>query len=127
MEGISLIVSWNVEYTDKFEDWWNGLTEDEQEDVAAVVMLLIEHGPQLPFPYSSGIEGSKHAHMRELRAQSGGKPLRGFYAFDPRRTAILLIGGDKTGDDRFYKKMIPVADRLYDEYIAELRKEGLIK
>ena len=127
MEGISLIVSWNVEYTDEFEDWWNGLTEDEQEDVAAVVMLLSEHGPQLPFPYSSGIEGSKHAHMRELRVQSGGKPLRGFYAFDPRRTAILLIGGDKTGDDRFYKKMILAADRLYDEYIAELRKEGLIE
>ena len=127
MEGIFIIVSWNVEYTDEFEDWWNGLTEDEQEDVAAVVTLLIEHGPQLPFPYSSGIEGSKHAHMRELRVQSGGKPLRGFYAFDPRRTAILLIGGDKTGDDRFYKKMIPVADRLYDDYIEELRKEGLIK
>ena len=65
-------------------------------------MLLIEHGPQLPFPYSSGIESSKHYHMRELRVQSGGKPLRGFYAFDPRRTAILLIAGDKTGDDRFY-------------------------
>ena len=48
MEGISLIVSWNVEYTDEFEDWWKGLTDDEQEDVAAVVMLLIEHGPQLP-------------------------------------------------------------------------------
>jgi hypothetical protein len=127
MEGIFIIVSWNVEYTDEFEDWWNGLTEDEQEDVAAVVTLLIEHGPQLPFPYSSGIEGSKHAHMRELRVQSGGKPLRGFYAFDPRRTAILLIAGDKTGDDRFYKKMIPVADRLYDDYIEELRKEGLIK
>ena len=127
MEGIFIIVSWNVEYTDEFEDWWNGLTEDEQEDVAAVVTLLIEHGPQLPFPYSSGIEGSKHAHMRELRVQSGGKPLRGFYAFDPRRTVILLIAGDKTGDDRFYKKMIPVADRLYDDYIEELRKEGLIK
>ena len=53
-------------------------------------MLLIEHGTQLPFPFSSGIGGSKHGHMRELPAQSGRKPLRGFYAFDPRRTAILL-------------------------------------
>jgi hypothetical protein len=96
-------------------------------DFTAVVTLLTEHGPQLPYPYSSGIEGSKHGHMRELRVQSGGRPLRGFYAFDPRRTAILLIGGDKTGDDRFYKKMLPIADRLYDDYIAELRKEGLIK
>jgi len=121
------IYNWKVEYTDEFEEWWNGLTEGEQEDFAAVVTLLTEHGPQLPYPYSSGINGSKHGHMRELRVQSGGKPLRGFYALDPRRTAILLIGGDKTGDDRFYKEMVPVADRLYDDYIAELRKEGLIK
>lgn len=59
--------------------------------------------------------------------QSGGKPLRIFYAFDPRRTAILLIGGDKTGNERFYKRMIPAADRLYDEHIEELRKEGVIR
>jgi hypothetical protein len=64
--------------------------------------------------------------MRELRVQSSGNPLRVFYAFDPRRSAILLIGGDKTGDKRFYKRMIPVADRLYDEHIEELKKEGLI-
>jgi hypothetical protein len=87
----------------------------QQEDFTAVVTLLMEHGPQLPFPYSSGIEGSKHDHMRELRVQTSGKPLRGFYAFDPRRTAILLIGGDKTGDNRFYERMIPVADRIYDD------------
>jgi hypothetical protein len=64
--------------------------------------------------------------MRELRVQSGGKPLRIFYAFDPRRTAILLIGGNKTGDDRFYEKYIPIADRLYDTYLDELGKEGLL-
>jgi hypothetical protein len=64
--------------------------------------------------------------MRELRVQSGGRPLRIFYAFDPRRSAILLIGGDKTGDDRFYERMIPIADQLCDAYIAEIKKEGLI-
>lgn len=64
--------------------------------------------------------------MKELRTQSQGRPLRTFYAFDPRRCAILLIGGDKTGDNRFYEKMIPLADRLYDEYLKELKKEGLI-
>ena len=64
--------------------------------------------------------------MRELRVQSGGRPLRVFYAFDPRRSAILLIGGDKTGDDRFYERMVPIADQLYDLYIAEIRREGLI-
>jgi hypothetical protein len=117
---------WNVEFTNEFRAWWNTLTERQQEDVAASVQLLIEHGPQLRFPHSSGVAGSTHTHMRELRVQSGGRPLRIFYAFDPRRTAILLIGGDKTGDERFYETFIPIADRLYDEYVDELRREGLI-
>jgi hypothetical protein len=120
-------MSWSVEYTDEFGEWWEELSEDQQEDFSAIVQLLMEYGPRLPFPYSSAVEGSKHSHMRELRVQSGGKPLRGFYAFDPRRTAILLIGGDKTGEDRFYKTMVPTADRLYDEHLVELRREGLIK
>ena len=64
--------------------------------------------------------------MKEFRTQAGGDPLRTFFAFDPRRTAILLIGGDKTGDDRFYDHMIPAADQLYRMYLQELRKEGLI-
>ena len=119
-------MSWDIENTDEFGVWWADLTEGEQEDVTAIVLLLMEQGPQLPFPYSSGIGGSRHAHMRELRVQSGGRPIRVFYAFDPRRTAILLIGGDKTGDTRFYERMIPVADGLYDSYISEIRKEGLI-
>ena len=81
---------------------------------------------RLPFPDSSGINGSRHAHMRELRVQSGGNPLRIFYAFDPRRTAILLIGGDKTGNDRFYEEYVPLADDLYEAYLNELKGEGLI-
>ena len=120
-------MAWNVEYTDEFEqEFWSGLSEAEQEDIIATVSLLEERGPNLPFPHSSGIEGSKHGHMRELRVQSGGRPIRIFYAFDPRRSAILLIGGDKTGRDRFYEKMVPVADKLYDVHLEELRKEGVI-
>jgi hypothetical protein len=64
--------------------------------------------------------------MRELRVQSGGKPIRVFYAFDPRRNAILLIGGNKTGNKRFYETYTPIADDLYDIYISELKKEGLL-
>ena len=64
--------------------------------------------------------------MRELRIQHDGRPMRVLYAFDPRRTAILLIGGDKTGDDRWYETYIPVADRLYAAHLDQLRKEGLI-
>jgi hypothetical protein len=119
-------MSWSVENTDEFAEWYKGLSEAEQDDLTASVLLLMEQGPRLPFPYSSGINGSRHAHMRELRVQSGGRPLRVFYAFDPRTTAILLIGGDKTGKDRFYERMIPIADALYDVYLAELTREGLI-
>ena len=89
-----------------------------------MVELLAEFGPRLPFPYSSGVSGSRHGHMRELRIQSSGQPARVFYAFGPRRSAILLICGDKTGDDRFYERSVPLADRLYDEH---LKDEGLIE
>ena len=65
--------------------------------------------------------------MRELRAQSRGRPVRVLYAFDPRRTSILLIGGDKTGNDRFYEQHVPVADDLYDTHLRTLRQEGLIE
>jgi len=119
-------VTWEIEYTDEFSQWWNVLGEPQQDDIISVIQLLEEKGPNLPFPYSSGVNASKHSHLRELRIQSGGNPLRIFYAFDPRRTAILLIGGDKTGDNRFYDKYIPIADRLYDQYLEELQQEGLL-
>lgn len=119
-------MAWEVEYTNEFGDWWNTLTESQQNDVDAVVQRLEESGVNLQFPRSSGVKGSKHSQMRELRVQSSGKPLRIFYIFDPRRTAILLIGGDKTGDNRFYERYIPIADRLYDTYLEELKREGLL-
>jgi hypothetical protein len=120
-------MSWDVESTDEFGEWFGDLGDLDQAAIAATVDRLIGQGPNLRFPHSSGINNSRHSHMRELRIQSGGKPLRVFYAFDPRRSAILLIGGDKTGDDRFYERMIPVADDLYDVYLQELKEEGLIK
>ena len=117
---------WEVEYTEQFADWWYNLSERQQDSVSRLVDRLIQDGPALGHPYTSEIKGSRHGHMRELRVQSGGRPLRVFYAFDPRRSAILLIGGDKTGDNRFYRRYIPIADKLYDDYIEELRREGLI-
>lgn len=116
-----------VEYTDEFGEWWEGLTEGEQESIAAVVQLLEERGPTLPFPHSSGVKGSRHGHMRELRVQHAGRPIRVLYAFNPLRTAILLIGGNKKGDDDWYEQIVPIADDLYDVHLKELRKEGLLK
>jgi hypothetical protein len=74
------------------------MIETVQDDIGCSVGLLEAKGPQLGFPHSSGISSSRHDHMRELRIQSGGDPYRIFYAFDQRRAAILLIGGNKTGE-----------------------------
>lgn len=117
-------MSCEVEFTDEFEQWWKTLTESQQEDISAIVEELERRGANLPSPYSSKIIGSKYSHMRELRIQSGGHPLRIFYAFDPRRVAMLLTGGDKTGDGMFYKRMVPTADALYAIHLEELRGEA---
>ena len=74
----------------------------------------------------SGIKGSKHSHMRELRIQHKGDPYRIFYAFNPLRTAILLLGGNKVGNDRFYDEFLPIADSLYEKHLAELKDEGVL-
>ena len=117
-------MAFEVEYTDEFGAWWVGLSEAEQESVAATVGLLQARGPRLPHPYSTGIASSRHSHMRELRVQHAGQPYRVLYAFDPRRLAILLIGGNKAGDDRWYGKFVPLADDLYDDHLKLLEKEG---
>ncbi len=117
---------WEAEYTNDFLEWWDGLSGGERDSVSNSVDLLIENGVHLRFPNSSGIHSSRHSHMRELRVQGGRSPIRIFYAFDPRRTSILLIGGHKTDSNLFYRQYVPIADRLYDQYLAELRQEGLI-
>lgn len=119
-------MAWEVEYTDEFAVWWDSLDEEDQAALDAGVRLLERHGPQLSRPHADSVKGSRHPNLKELRTQSRGHPLRTFFAFDPRRSAILLIGGDKAGDDRFYERMVPLADRLYDQYLHEIREEGLI-
>ncbi len=119
-------MTWEVEYTDGFGRWWNTLDAAEQESVDAYVQLLEAKGPHLPFPYSSDIVSSRHGGVRELRIQHHGKPYRVLYAFDPRRIAILLVGGNKTGRDRWYEESVPIADERYDQHLEELRNEGSI-
>lgn len=115
-----------VEFTDEFENWWNSLDEDQQATIAAYVRMLEEFGVSLGFPYSSDIRGAAVSRLRELRPQHKGQPLRVLYAFDPRRMAILLIGGDKSGNNRWYDEFVPFAERLYQRHLEELEKEGLI-
>ena len=114
---------WEVNGTDVFDAWFDHLSEPEREDVIAVIDLLKARGPHLGMPYFSRIVTSRHATMRELRIQHAGRPYRVLYAFNPRRSALLLLGGDKTGDDRWYDVNVPLADRLYDEHLRELQRK----
>ena len=109
--------------TDEFVAWYEGLSEAEQEKLAVSIGLLEARGVTLPFPYSRALNGASFA-LRELRTQVEGDPLRTLYAFDPKRQAVLLIGGDKTGDDRFYEKMIPRAERIWAEYLEETGQQS---
>jgi hypothetical protein len=119
-------VECEVEYSDEFGQWWNSLTEPEQDAAYKKVGLLERLGPTLSRPHSDVIRSSKHSNMKELIIQHAGNPYRVLYAFDPRRIAVLLLGGNKKGNDKWYEEFVPRADKLYDEHIAALRKEGLV-
>jgi len=118
-------VARKAEFTDEFRDWWNVLSEAQQDDVAHSVRHLVEFGPALGFPHSSKVGSSRYPQMGELRTQSAGRPLRTLDAFNPLRSAILF-GGGKAGDDRWYEKFVPIADRLFERHLLELKKEGSI-
>ena|SRR5438874_900469 len=118
---------WNVEITDEYFEWFQTLSKEQRRAVAQDIEVLEQFGPQLGRPLVDSIKGSRHSNMKELRTMHGRRHIRSFFAFDPRRAAILLIGGDKTGRSAFYERMIPIADRLFDDYLAEIRKEGLIE
>lgn len=114
---------WIVEFTDEFESWWLEQTELVQEKCAVVVDLLMREGPQLGFPYSTDIKGTSSA-LRELRVQCGGHPYRILYAFDPKRHALLILGGDKTGNDRWYDENVPRAEKIFQQYLMEIEEES---
>ena len=107
-----------VIYTDEFGEWFAALSKPEQDEVIVVVGLLEGLGVALGFPASSALRGSRVA-LRELRPKRGRSPIRVIYAFDPDRDAVLLIGGDKSGGARFYERLIPVAEKIWAEYLAE--------
>jgi hypothetical protein len=120
-------MSWEVVFTDEFEAWWNDLSGEEQEEINAKVELLEERGPTLPRPHVDRVHQSRHQNMKELRGELGGKSdkeyLRVLFAFDPRRTALLLLGGDKTDDPSWYDRFVPIADDLFDQHLAELKQK----
>jgi hypothetical protein len=113
-----------IEITEVFYTWWMSLSENQQERIAAAVGLLEDQGPSLGFPRSSSVRGSKCKQLRELRIQIDGNPNRVLYAFDSRRIAVLLIGGNKGSDDRWYRKTIPKAEKLLHEHLVKQSKQA---
>jgi hypothetical protein len=112
---------WDIEVTDQFVAWWETLTFEEQQTVTPAVAVLEQRGPNLGRPLVDTVTSSRHANMKELRTST----IRVLFAFNPRRTAILLIGGDKRDRwQQFYAEMIPLADDLLDEHLAELESKG---
>lgn len=115
-------MAWHIETVELFDRWWGTLSEPERVSVVAIVRVLEERGPAQGRPYVDQIKGSKHQNMKELRVQHHSRPLRILFAFDPRRVAILLLGGDKSGDKRWYDVHVPLADAAFDRHLESLKQ-----
>ena len=123
-------MEWDVKYD---EDFLAELEEFERttgssavrEEVAALALLLQQFGPQLRRPHCDALKGSKHANMKELRFTLPDGEWRVAFAFDPRRSAILLVGGSKSGvpEKRFYRELVRVADKRFDDHLKELKPQ----
>jgi hypothetical protein len=114
---------WQIKTTDTFDRWFAGLSSGGQAEVIAKVELLKLFGPQLGRPHADTLKGARHANMKELRADTSEQVLRIAFAFDPERTGILLVAGDKAGvgQKRFYQQLIAKADELFDAHLATLK------
>jgi hypothetical protein len=124
-------VAYEIERTDEFTAWWDGLSDKQQIEVAKIVGVLAERGPNLKRPYVGKIDGSKKIpNLKELIIQFAGDPYRVFFLFDERKFGILLLGARKTGGKKaaaaWYKARIAEVEPIYEQYITELKKEGLI-
>jgi hypothetical protein len=117
-------MEWSVIFDPEFRIWFYQQEQGFQDEAFAVIKILEESGPMLGRPRVDTLKGSDFANMKELRIQYLGEPWRILFAFDPQRQAILLVGGNKTGNNRWYKENIPIADKRYSEYLEALEEEN---
>ena len=118
-------MSWVVEVGDEFGPEFAELREDVRTEILALARLLQQFGPQLGRPRADTLNGSRHANMKELRFGADDGEWRVAFAFDPKRKAILLVAGDKSGgsEKRFYRELIRKADDRFDAHLARVKKE----
>ena len=118
-------MKWIVLISDEFEPEFSALPKDVQDETLAMTRLLQQFGPQLGRPRVDTLKDSRHANMKELRFDSAGGVWRIAFAFDPKRRAILLVAGDKSGGSqkRFYRELIRKADQRFDAHLERIKKE----
>jgi hypothetical protein len=116
-------MAWEVEFDDAFETEFAAFAEDVQDALLAVAKLLADYGPHLGRPHADTLKGSKRANMKELRFEASDGEWRAAFAFDPRRKAIVLVAGDKSGggQKRFYRQLIVTADRRFSAHLKRLK------
>ncbi|GAB3173420.1 type II toxin-antitoxin system RelE/ParE family toxin [Streptomyces incanus] len=119
-----VVLSWAIKVTDEYAEWFRLLIKEDlssASQVAQAVAALREAGPTLGRPLVDRLKGSELHHLKELRPGSGGRSeIRIIFAFDPTRSALLLLGGDKAGNwDRWYRDNIPLAEQLYHDHVGD--------
>ena len=119
-------VKWEVDLHDDFVPEYRGLQDEVQDELLALVELLEEFGPRLGRPHADTLNGSRHPNMKELRFAAAGGVWRVAFAFDPKRKAILLVAGDKSGGGgkRFYRRLIEIADERFDAHLAKIENRN---
>ena len=117
-------MKWKIIFHPAFRDWLYEQEEEVQDSILASIGLLQIEGPLLGRPYVDTLQGSQYSNLKELRVQHRGEPWRVLFAFDPVRRAIILVGGNKTGDKRWYEKNIPIADSRFQEHLQTLEDKN---
>ncbi|MGE3819083.1 MAG: type II toxin-antitoxin system RelE/ParE family toxin [Isosphaeraceae bacterium] len=117
-------MAWTVLFDEEFAAWFETVAEGLQDEILVRARLLQEFGPNLGRPHVDTLKGSKSPNLKELRIQHRGAPWRVIFAFDPKRSAILLVGGDKSGDKRWYAKHIEIAESRFERHLERLGKEA---
>lgn len=116
-------MQWIVVLHPEFDKWLQELEIDEQKAVATAAKVLQAFGPTLGRPWVDHVKDSNLSNLKELRVRSTGEPIRVLFAFDPWTKGVLLVGGNKAGDSKWYKKNIPIAEQRFLEHVERHKKE----